>query len=376
MPGAKTEAGDYQDYAGTGSKKAKTAKTTAHPVCLYALLGVARGASAVELRKAYHVLARKTHPDKCPGDPDAVANFQALGRAYAILKDEGKRKRYDATGVDDDESEGFWSAYERYRGVQVSAADIDGFLASYRGGAEEEDDLMNALLVSGGDATRLLAEVMGSRDEDVPRYLAFFDAVLGGAPWGGAGGDGGGDGGGGGGGGGAGASQGQKVLKKAQAKKLKKALAASHVMTLAELEAEAEAEGESVGGSDGEGGDDGEDDGEDEEGGAEMDDFIAPEGSESEAAAEEEEEEEEEEPAPAPAPAPAPPKRTQPKKAKKKQKPATGGSGGDMPASLLAMFAAKDASRQSGLDDFEARWAGGGDGGGSGSKKASKKRKK
>jgi curved DNA-binding protein CbpA len=361
MPGAKTEA---------GGQKAKTAQ----PVCLYALLGVERGASAVELRKAYHVLARKTHPDKCPGDPDAVANFQALGRAYAILKDEGKRKRYDATGVDDDESEGFWSAYERYRGVQVSAADIDGFLASYRGGAEEEDDLMNALLVGGGDATRLLAEVMGSRDEDVPRYLAFYDAVLGGAPWGGAGGGGGG---GSGGGGGGGASQGQKVLKKAQAKKLKKALAASrgHVMTLAELEAEAEAEGESVGGSDDEGEDDGEDGGEDEEGGAEMDDFIAPEGSESEAAAEEGAEEEAEE---EPAPATAPPKRTQPKKAKKKQKPATGGSGGDMPASLLAMFAAKDASRQSGLDDFEARWAGGGGGGGGGdgSKKASKKRKK
>lgn len=64
----------------------------------YELLGVARDASADELKKAYRKLAVKYHPDKNPGDAAAEAKFKEISEAYEILKDEDKRAAYDRYG--------------------------------------------------------------------------------------------------------------------------------------------------------------------------------------------------------------------------------------------------------------------------------------
>ena len=58
---------------------------------LYQTLGVARDASADELKKAYRKLAVKYHPDKNPGDKEAEAKFKEISSAYDILKDSEKR---------------------------------------------------------------------------------------------------------------------------------------------------------------------------------------------------------------------------------------------------------------------------------------------
>ncbi len=64
----------------------------------YEVLGVSRGASADEIKKAYRKLAVKYHPDKNPGDKTAEEKFKEISEAYEVLKDEKKKAMYDQYG--------------------------------------------------------------------------------------------------------------------------------------------------------------------------------------------------------------------------------------------------------------------------------------
>jgi molecular chaperone DnaJ len=64
----------------------------------YQILGVERGASHADIRKAYRKLARKYHPDINPGNKDAENKFKELSVAYDVLSDEKKKKLYDEFG--------------------------------------------------------------------------------------------------------------------------------------------------------------------------------------------------------------------------------------------------------------------------------------
>jgi len=80
----------------------------------YTTLGVPRGASQADIKKAFRKLAREHHPDKKPGDKAAEQRFKQINEANAVLADPDKRKKYDRLGKD-------WEAYSR-AGVDPDAA--------------------------------------------------------------------------------------------------------------------------------------------------------------------------------------------------------------------------------------------------------------
>lgn len=64
----------------------------------YEVLGVARDASDADIKKAYHKLVLKYHPDKNPGDKEAEEKFKEVNNAFDILRDPQKRAAYDRYG--------------------------------------------------------------------------------------------------------------------------------------------------------------------------------------------------------------------------------------------------------------------------------------
>ncbi len=64
----------------------------------YEVLGVDKGASADDIKKAYRKLAKTHHPDLNPGDADSEARFKEINEAYSVLSDDAARGRYDRHG--------------------------------------------------------------------------------------------------------------------------------------------------------------------------------------------------------------------------------------------------------------------------------------
>ena len=68
----------------------------------YATLGVARGASEAEIKKAYRKLAKELHPDRNRDNPKAAEKFGQVTGAYDLLTDKDKRARFDRGEIDGD----------------------------------------------------------------------------------------------------------------------------------------------------------------------------------------------------------------------------------------------------------------------------------
>ena len=64
----------------------------------YEILGVTKGSSDTDIKKAYRKVAMKYHPDRNPGNKEAESKFKEAAEAYSILSDQNKRSQYDQFG--------------------------------------------------------------------------------------------------------------------------------------------------------------------------------------------------------------------------------------------------------------------------------------
>jgi molecular chaperone DnaJ len=128
----------------------------------YDILGISRGATADEIKKAYRKLARKHHPDVNPGDKESEDRFKEISEAYAVLSDEKKRAEYDRFGHKGSGGAGYDFSDFDFGGFRAGGFDIGGFTyedlfgdlfgRSGRHGPVRGPDLNYSLKVPFGDA--------------------------------------------------------------------------------------------------------------------------------------------------------------------------------------------------------------------------------
>ena len=143
----------------------------------YKSLGVDKGASADDIKKAFRKLAVKYHPDRNPNDKSAEDKFKVINEAYAVLSDPDKRQKYDTFG-----SSGFHQQYSQediFRGFDFGGAykDMGG---GFSGGS---DDLFSRLFGGGfgrgGGRGGFQRGPPRGADHEMEISISFRDAALG-----------------------------------------------------------------------------------------------------------------------------------------------------------------------------------------------------
>ncbi len=112
----------------------------------YEVLGVSKGASDDEIKKAYRVLAKKYHPDMNPGDKEAEAKFKEANEAYDVLSNSEKRAKYDQFGhaAFDPSMGGGGSGFGGFGGFSGGDFDFGDIFSSFFGGGGSSRSSRNA----------------------------------------------------------------------------------------------------------------------------------------------------------------------------------------------------------------------------------------
>ena len=100
----------------------------------YEVLGVAKGATEDEIKKAYRKIAIKYHPDRNPGDKEAEEKFKEAAEAYNVLHDPKTRQQYDQFGFDGPNMGGGFGGFSGFGGASMNMDDIFSMFGDIFGG--------------------------------------------------------------------------------------------------------------------------------------------------------------------------------------------------------------------------------------------------
>ncbi|HTW39090.1 MAG TPA: DnaJ C-terminal domain-containing protein [Steroidobacteraceae bacterium] len=150
----------------------------------YQALGVARNATAEEVKKAYRKLARKYHPDVSK-EPNAEEKFKQVQEAYEVLKDPEKRAAYDQLGSEWKQGQQFrpppdWGSGFEFRGG-AAGEPPGGFQYEFDGGGQGFSDFFSSLFGAGaGSPFGRSARPRGGRDHHARLDIDLEEAYRGG----------------------------------------------------------------------------------------------------------------------------------------------------------------------------------------------------
>ena len=142
----------------------------------YAVLGVAKDASADDIKKAYRKLARANHPDSNPGDSVKHDRFKAVAEAYDVVGDTDKRAKYDEFRRL--QSSGGFGGFRPGAGQAGGGFDINDLLRDRAGGAGGFGDMFGDIFGggTGGARTRQPRPRRGN-DVETSATIGFVDAL-------------------------------------------------------------------------------------------------------------------------------------------------------------------------------------------------------
>jgi DnaJ-class molecular chaperone len=112
---------------------------------LYQRLGVKRGASEAEIKKAYRNLAKQLHPDRNKDNPNAAKRFGEVTAAYDLLSDKDKRAQYDRGEIDEDGNPKMPFGASGFGGGARPGGGFDGFQGGFTGDTADLSDLFEGL---------------------------------------------------------------------------------------------------------------------------------------------------------------------------------------------------------------------------------------
>ena len=121
----------------------------------YEILGVQKGASEDEIKKAYRSMAKKYHPDMNPGDKECEVKFKEVNEAYAVLSDSEKRSNYDRFGHDAFDPASGGGGYGGFGGFSGADFDFGDIFSSFFGGGTTSRSRANAPIEGDDIATRV-----------------------------------------------------------------------------------------------------------------------------------------------------------------------------------------------------------------------------